>query len=620
RALQTSLDRQVALKVLHAQNAFTARARRRFAREARAIARLNHPHIAGVYDLGVDDDHRTLWLAMELIEGDGMTRLKRESIDLVRLLSLSDQILSALSAAHARSIIHRDLKPSNILVTADGLPKLLDFGISKLLEADDPAAGTALTLLGQRVLTPEYASPEQVRDEPITTGVDIYALGLLLHRLLTSDRPYALPTTRGEALRKAICETPAERPSVTVARLASTDLSTAESMAAARSTEPRRLRRRLAGDLDHIVSKALRKEPSERYVSVELLSADIDRHLEGLPVEARRGGWRYRTGRFLRRHRVAVVAGVAVVLALAAGLVGQTREAERANREAERATLEATTTARVADFLVTLFDASDPMLTREVLTGRQLLDRGVERIHDELSGEPLIQARLMSTLGRVYHNQGLFAEAEPLFATALERRQEVLKAGHPDIATSHLDLADDLRTQGRLEAAMPHYEQAVSMRRKHFGTDSIELAEALNNMALGLIRIGDYDRAQELLQSVYEIRRQKLGEHNLTAQSLHNLTLIASRRGDDRTAVATGRQTLELKSRILPSDHPSTGRTFSLLAGPVRRLGDFPEAERLLQASLEIVLKSWDETHVDVLGIRGDLAFVRHLLGDWEAA
>ncbi|MEO1085707.1 MAG: serine/threonine-protein kinase, partial [Acidobacteriota bacterium] len=491
-------QQQVAIKVVK-EGLIGTHVKRRFERERQILARMEHPSVARLLDGGTTPEGLP-YLVMEYVAGQPIdVYCDQHRLSIEARLRLFRKVCLGVQMAHSNLIVHRDLKPSNILVSADGLPKLLDFGISKLLEEDDPAAGTALTLLGQRVLTPEYASPEQVRDEPITTGVDIYALGLLLHRLLTSDRPYALPTTRGEALRKAICETPAERPSVTVARLTSADLSKGEAIAAARSTEPRRLRRRLAGDLDHIVSKALRKEPSERYESVELLSADIDRHLEGLPVEARRGGWRYRTGRFLRRHRVAVVAGVSVVLALAAGLVGQTREAERANREAERATLEATTSARVADFLVTLFDASDPMLTREVPTGRQLLDRGVERIHHELSDEPLIQARLMSTLGRVYHNQGLFAEAEPLFATALERRQEVLEAGHPDIATSHLDLADDLRTQGRLEAAMPHYEQAVSMRREHFGADSIELAQALNNMALGLIRIGDYDRAQELL-------------------------------------------------------------------------------------------------------------------------
>ncbi|MDA8018324.1 MAG: serine/threonine-protein kinase [Thermoanaerobaculia bacterium] len=619
-------EQRVAIKVVK-QGLLAPQASCRFERERQLLARIEHPAVARLLDGGTTPAGIP-YLVMEFVDGEPIDRYcDRHRLSISERLRLFREVCAGVHAVHRNLVVHRDLKPSNILVAPDGQPKLLDFGISKLLEDEEQAQSTALTVLGQRPLTPEYASPEQIRDEPITTAVDVYAAGLLLHRLLTGDRPYPLPKTGGEELRRTICEVPAERPSMTVARLQTEDRSRAMALAESRATEPGRLQRQLAGDLDHIVRKALRKEPGERYASVERLSADIERHLEGLPVEARRGGWRYRAARFLRRNRVAVVAAASVVLALGLGLIGQareakraSREAERANREAERANLEARASAEVVDFLVELFDASDPTLTRDQLTARELLAKGVERIHDDLADQPLTQAHLMSTLGRVYHNRGLFPEADSLFAGALDRRQEHLATGHPDTATSHLDLADNLRVLGRTEEAMPHYEQALEVRREVFGAESLETAQVLNNFALGLIRLADYPRAEELLEKVLEIRRRELGDDYLVAQSLHNLTLIASRQGDYRAAVSRGRETMELKERVLPHDHPSAARTMSLIAGPLRELGDYAEAELRLRQALEIMRNAWGDSHLDVLAARGDLALLRHLQGDREAA
>lgn len=614
-----TFEQRVAIKLVK-QNLLTPDASLRFERERQILARIEHPAVARLLDGGTTPTGMP-YLVMEYVNGKAIDAYcDRQGLSILERLRLFRQVCSGVRAAHRNLVVHRDLKPSNILVTPDGQPKLLDFGISKLLDGDGSDGNATLTVLGHRPLTPEYASPEQIRDEPITTAVDVYALGLLLHRLLTGDRPYPLPTTRGEDLRKAICETPAERPSLTVARLAAEDPTRMASVAAARGTVPQRLRRRLRGDLDEIVLKALRKEPKDRYDSAEHLSIDIGRHLEGLPVDARRGGWRYRAGRFLRRNRMVIAAVASVVLALTIGLVGQTREAERANREAERANSEARSSAAVAAFLVELFDAADPTVTREEVTARQLLDRGVERIHGELADQPLVQAHLMSALGRVFHNYRDFDQAEPLFAAALERRQANLPDGHPDIATGHLDLADDLRVQNRLEEAMPHYEAALAMRRAHFGEDSVEFAQILNNMALGWMRAADYDRAADALQRALEIRRRHLGDHMLVAQSLHNLTLIATNRGDYCAAAATGREALELKRRLLPPDDPSLGRTHFELSFPVQMLGDYPEAERLIVQALEILSNAWDDSHESVLMVRGDLAYLRHLRGDWDAA
>lgn len=600
-------ESQVAIKVIRGGLSL-GEARRRFLQERQILARLNHPAVARLFDGGTTVAGSP-YLVMEYIDGLPIdVYCDHHRLSIRQRLELFAEICQAVDDAHGNLVVHRDLKPSNILVTEDGRPKLLDFGISKLLDSHHSE-----TAFGQRVLTPEYASPEQIRDQPITTAVDIYALGLLLHRLLTGTRPYPVkPTTSAEWFR-TICEVEPERPSVAVRRLAKNEGDDVlEGIANARAVSPSHLLRRLAGDLDHIVTKALRKEPRERYRSVDRLAADIRRHLQGLPVEARRGGFRYRAVRFVRRHRTPVVAALVAFFSLAFGLLGQAREAQRANREA-------IASAQVVDFLTDLFNASDPVETLDTTTVADLLHRAVERVQSELEGQPQVQARLMSTLGRVYHNRGLFEEALPLFRGALERRQAVLPAGDPQIATTHLDLADDLRVLGQLDEAMPHYEKALQQRERHFGSDSLEVAQVLNNMALGWIHGAESARAASLLTRALEIRRRELGRHYLVTQCLHNLTLIALRRGDYRQAESRARETLEIKAEVLPPRHPSTGRTMTLLAQALRELGDYAEAERTLTQAIEILREVWGDEHLDVLAAVGDRAELRSLQGDTSA-
>lgn len=613
---------EVAIKIIR-EGLARGDARRRFLQERQILARLDHPAVARLLDGGTTPDGHP-YLVMEHVRGSRIdVYCDRHRLSVRERLELFREVCDAVHDAHGNLVVHRDLKPSNILVTEGGRPKLLDFGISKLLDDDADCGMAAETTLGQRMLTPEYASPEQLRDQPITTAVDVYALGLLLHRLLTGTGPYPVTPSSGAELRRAICEVEAERPSTAVRKLARADRDAsgedpdrndrASAVAAARGTTPTRLEKRLAGDLDHIVAKALRKEPRERYRSVERLAADVTRHLDGLPVEARRGDFRYRAGRFLRRHRTVAAATVAAVLALALGLVGQAREARRANQEA-------LVSAQVVTFLTDLFDASDPMETLDTTTVGDLLHRAVERIGGELEGQPEVQARLMATLGRVYHNRGLFEEGLPLVRRVLELRQATLPAGHPEIASAHLDLADDLRVLGRVDEAMPHYQQALELRRHHFGETSLETAQVLNNMALGLIRKAELERAEELLEKVLEIRRRELGTDYLVAQTLHNLALIASRQRDDRRVQDLSREALAIKDEVLPAGHPSKGRTLALLAGALRELGDYPEAEKDLRQALDIFRPAWGDTHLDVLAAEGDLAELRHLQGDVGAA
>ncbi len=585
---------------------------RRFQQERQILARLEHPAVARLLDGGTTPEGLP-YLVMEYVDGEPIdVYCDRHRLSIAARLELFRKVCAGVQMAHRNLVVHRDLKPSNILVTEDG-PKLLDFGISKLLVGDEAVAGAEFTRLGHRVLTPEYASPEQVREEPITTAVDVYALGLLLHRVLTGDRPYDLPSGRGEELRKAVCDSVAERPSATVARLLKGNTTAIEANAVARASDPKRLRRALAGDLDHIVSKALRKEPNQRYPSVELFAADIECHLKGLPVQARRGGFRYRAGRFVGRHRAIVVATLVAILALAVGLVGQAREARRANREA-------LASAQVVEFLTELFNASNPYETLDTITLRDVLHRATERIRGELEDQPLVQARLMSILGRTYHNTGQFEDALPLRRAVLERRMATLTPGDSEIATATLDLADNLRVLGRADEAMPYYEQALELRQQQFGADSLETAEVLNNKALALTRNADPSQAEALLLRVLEIRRAKLGGDYLVAQTLHNLARVASRLGAYDRAEALGEEALSIKAEVLPPNHPSTGRSLLMLSQVVWKRDDYAGAEEHLRRAIDILQEAFGKHHVDVLGAVGDLAELRYLQGDRETA
>ncbi|MEO1085671.1 MAG: tetratricopeptide repeat protein, partial [Acidobacteriota bacterium] len=583
------------------------------------LARLDHPAVARLLDGGTTAAGHP-YLVMEFVRGRPIDRYcDEEGLSIRQRLELFREVCEAVHDAHGHLVVHRDLKPSNILVTENGHPKLLDFGISKLLAPDDGAG--AETTLGHCVLTPQYASPEQIRDQPITTAVDVYALGLLLNRLLTGTDPYPVRDSSGAELRRVICEVDAQRPSAAVRKLARDDREKGEGrrgpspqrVAAARGTTPAKLVKTLIGDLDHIVLKALRKEPRERYRSVDRLAADVGRHLGGRPVEARRGGLRYRAGRLLKRHRTVAAATLAAALALLLGLIGQAREAQRAQREA-------LVSERVVGFLTELFDASDPTETLEDVTVADLLDRAVNRVESELQDQPRVRARLMSTLARVHHNRGRFEQSLALAQGVLELHRNARSTEPAKIAAAHLDVADNLRVLGRLQEAGPHYEQALGLRREHFGDASLETAQALNNKALLLIRLAELEPAQELLLEVLDIRRRAPGQEYLTSQTLHNLALIAMRNGEYERVRTLAAESLAIKEEVLHAGHPSQGRTLALLAGALRELAEYPAAEQALRRALEIFRGAWDENHVDVLAAEGDLAEVRHLLGDQELA
>ncbi len=358
----------------------------RLAREREILATLEHEHIARLYDAGVDAQGRP-YLAMEYVEGETIdVWCRTRDLSLEARLELLLQVMSAVAHAHAMLVVHRDLKPGNILVTAEGRVRLLDFGVAKLLEGD-LTRETVLTEFAGRALTLDYASPEQVRGEPLGTASDIYSMAIVAFELLAGERPY--PPRGGAHL--AGRATPIASPGAPLASARARDRRTAE---------------RLRGDLDAILNKAMKDAPADRYSTMDAFAQDLRRHLAGEPVEAQPDRFGYRAARFVRRHRVQVTAGATVVLALVIGLTVALWQAREARDQARRAEREATTARAVQSFLESVFttntiDQADPAQARDT-TARQLLDRGAERIDTELRDAPEARLRLLNVLGDLY--------------------------------------------------------------------------------------------------------------------------------------------------------------------------------------------------------------------------
>jgi serine/threonine protein kinase/tetratricopeptide (TPR) repeat protein len=381
----------------------------RFRHERQILASLDHPNIARLLDGGTTED-RIPYLVMELIEGERLDAYcDAHRLSISERLRLFCEICSAVQYAHQRLIIHRDLKPGNVLVTPDGVPKLLDFGIAKLIDPDSLAETTLV-----RPMTPEYASPEQIRGEPVTTASDVYSLGVVLYQLLTGRSPYPGETRSSHQLGKAICETDPARPSTAVlkpmpaSQEEQAPAGTPDHLAGVREGSPAKLQRRLAGDLDNIILKAMRKEPHQRYTSVEQLAEDIRRHLQGLPVTAVKGSFAYRAEKFIRRNRMAIAAGSLLAITLMGGIAATIRQARIARRQAEIASAERARAEKrfsdvreLANSLIFEIHDSIQSLPGATPSRKLLLDRAVQYL-DKLSSDSAGDVNLQRELAWAY--------------------------------------------------------------------------------------------------------------------------------------------------------------------------------------------------------------------------
>ena len=654
--------KEVAIKLVKA-GAATEETLRRFRSERQILANLDHPNIARLLDGGTTDAG-VPYVVMEYVEGEPLDAYAdRNHLKIRERLLLFRKVCSAVQSAHQNLVVHRDIKPANILVTKEGEPKLLDFGIAKLTDPEDSLPSPLQTSADLRLMTPDYASPEQVRGEAITTACDIYSLGIVFFELLTGLRPYWFKEYTPQEIISVICDKEPGKPSTAVHRLTGkTEGSvTPESICNNRKTTLARLKRKLHGDLDNIAMMALRKEPKRRYVSIEQMSEDIRRHLEGLPVIARPATFRYRTRKFMRRHIAAVSAAGAVILMIA-GLVGfythqLANERDRAQTEAEKA-------KQVSAFLTGLFKVSDPGESKgKTITAQELLERGAARIDKELADQPEVQAEMMAVMGSVYQSLGLYHNAMPLFEKALEIRKRIHGPSHPDVAASvnslalvtqdlgnypkaeklfrqalamrrellgegHADVAESLNDLASLDAEIGNYKaaeqlnrEAWSIRRKLFGEESLQAAESMTDLGDVLHETGDYKTAIELHRKALEIRRKQLGEnHPLVTQSLQSLAVALDTTRDYDTAVSLYRQALSIQKKLYGEEHPEIATTLVDLARVLRHKKDYAEAETLYRKALEMDRKLRGKNHPYVAYDLNSLASVLYLKGELAAA
>ncbi len=429
-------DRQVALKLPHAGPGHEALARR-LLRERSILAGLEHRHIARLYDVGVTPSG-VPFLVMEHVEGDPLTlHADRRRLPVAQRLALFRQVLDAVQYAHGKLVLHRDLKPQNILVDAGGDVRLLDFGIAKLLSAqDDTGDATELTEATGRRLTPAYASPEQLRGEPLGTASDIYSLGIVLYELLCARRPFDHAGPTPAQIEHAVL-TREPKP------LGRQEI--APEAAQARATSPAALRRTIAGDLNAVVLKALAREPARRYASAEALDADVSRWLAGRPVAAHPPGNAYYFAKFVTRHRWAVGAGALAALALATASGIAVMQARLANQEAARA-------ASVRDFLLALFQDTDPDKPGgQDITAKTLLEHGRERATQGLAATPDLMAELLHYIGNSQANLSDRVAADQTLSQSIAA---YVKAGNPRARLLVLlDRIDNVLALGRMDEA-----------------------------------------------------------------------------------------------------------------------------------------------------------------------
>jgi serine/threonine-protein kinase len=574
-------DHRVALKLIRLGIDSDA-AVRRFLAERQIVARLDHPNIARLLDGGVTGEGRP-YFVMEYVAGRPITDHCDESrLSIEARLRLFLALGGAVQYAHGHLVVHRDLKPGNVLVTADGQVKLLDFGIAKLLEGDREAGDVSLlTRTRERVLTPAHAAPEQILGEAVTTAVDVYAMGVLLYELLTGRRPHEPAGLTETEFERRVVEAEPIRPS---------QVPLTQSVAAARATRPERLGRMLTGDLDTICLTALRRDPARRYRSVEHLVEDVRRYLAGMPIAAREDTLAYRAGKFVGRHRVGVAMAAALFLIVTAFAGIVTVQSLRLADERDKA-------RQVAALLVDLFEVADPSEARgESITAREVLDRGVERIRGQLAGQPEVQAELLEVVGRVYRNLGLYQQAMPLVAGALDARRRSFGPEHPDVAALAADLGELQRLSGDYRAAESTLRNVVALDRSR--EPSPRAARTLNHLGKVLVATGRLDEAEEVARHAMQMATATLGAlHEEVAESLNTIAAVRFTKGDDAAAEPLFRQALDIRRQRLGQDHPLVPAVLNNLASLLSRRGDHPAAESAYREALDIYRRLFGSEH-----------------------
>jgi serine/threonine-protein kinase len=663
---------QVALKLLK-RGMDSDEILRRFVQERSILARLSHPHIARFHDGGLAAGGRS-WYAMEFVDGVPLTAFARDrALDVRARVELLARVCDAVAYAHTQLVVHRDLKPSNILIDANGQPRVLDFGIAKLLAEGGDAQQTAT---GSRVMSPAYAAPEQVLGEPVGTPTDVYALGVVLFELLTGELPHQRSGRTPEVLARDVSQETVSRPSQILRQSRAGEITGTYGTT---SLSRERVARQLAGDLDTIVLAALQREPARRYATAAALAEDLRRWLDGRPIAASPDTAGYRMAKFVRRHRGGVAASLVTLLALIGGFgfaLWQARAAQqqatRADAEAQRAEAEAANaremgarTKKVKDFLISVFLQEDPLRrdARGPLTMAEAFDDTLKRIDTELAADPALQGDLLDDFGEIVTAKGDFEQAQTLFERALANAERAHGPDDPAVAESLINLGVLAAYRGRGAEGRPMLERAAAILESSAGSDPVTLSQvysalggveraagetssatarlrralellagqpdsnplrsaALSNLAMILIDVGEYEEAEPLMRAAIEATERTQGpDAPPLVLFLATIEQILLWRGDETELVALAERRVAIARKAFAGDHPWTSYALVDSGWYLAKAGRYEEGEARIREAIAMTerLKAGNPASVGAwrrLALsqdrRGDRAGARH--------
>jgi eukaryotic-like serine/threonine-protein kinase len=608
-AEQQHPKRLVALKVIQGARLLDDQTVKQFEREAQALARLKHPGIAAIHESGRTSEGQHFFV-MELIRGETLDVYLKKSAKaggmtsaLLRdRLAIFREISDAITYAHQRGVIHRDLKPSNIVIhheydSSDSgsephVPgiKILDFGLARITETD-LAFATLGTEIGKIQGTLPYMSPEQVRGNPdeIDVRSDVYSLGVILYEMIAGRRPYDVHHTMWHEAARIICEVPPD------------PLSKSWSGT-----------KRLDKDIETIVGKALEKEASRRYQSVAALGEDISRFLTSQPILARPPSALYQLQKMAVRHKLGFAFAISLLVLIAAFSVGMSIQARSIANERDRANREAGISQQVSDFLISLFQVSDPFEGKgKDITAREILDAGSARIANELKDQPEIRAAMLDTMGAVYKNLGLFDKAIDLTRAGLKIREQKLGGDSVETAKSLNNLGVLTLSKGDYVTAQKLMREALEIRRMKLGPDSLSAAETLDSLASAAFEKGEYAKCEELCRQSLAIKRKNLGENSIpVSNSLNDLAMTLNYEDKLSESEALYLESIAIRRKLLGPAHPFIAQSLNNLGLLYLRMRNFSESEKLLQEALEINRKNFSEGHPEITANLNNLALV----------
>ncbi|MDZ7715833.1 MAG: serine/threonine-protein kinase [Balneolaceae bacterium] len=597
-------NRPIALKVMR-RGMDTPSNVARFERERNILANLDHPNIARLLDGGVTEAGLP-YLVMEYVEGISLLDYcdsKKLNID--KRLSLFKEVCQAVKHAHTNATIHRDLKPSNILVTDEGNVKVLDFGIAKLLEPEDPESTLLQTRTGARMLTLGYAAPEQLESKAITTATDSYTLGILLYELLVGVHPFDMDDKDLTQIEQIIRS---KEPSLPSNKFSNLPTETQKKLARKRNTTAAAILKLLSGDLDAIVIKALRKEPESRYSSAEQLLEDLQRREQNLPVIAREDTFRYNSSKFIRRHKTGISVAAGFLLLIIGFTVFYTWQI---TEERNKARIEAQKAEEVTEFLTRIFEGSNPSVPKsDSIPVRHFLETGVKRIN-EIEEQPEVKAALMTTMGRVYSNLGQYERSDTLHEEALKLSKKIYKDPHEDLAKSYVMMAVNEKELDNFAAAESLYKKGINILEKLGNRPDSLYSSSLSNLALLYEEIGEHQKAIPFHKKAVALDKKNYPEgHEKIGISLNHLAVAQDKNGNFQKALKNYEKALKILKNQLGNDHQRTAITTHNIAILYRNLGMIDRAMPMMKEALKMKKAIYGNEHIVVVS---SLAGMGHL-------